>query len=360
MPGPSWDRLSRFECWCECWRHNDLLQAGSEPQWRLSENECFWENKPDPASLICRRKVFIGAKLILMPDEPQEQKPLPIWERFLGRPSIGFLFGLGGIVATLLTWYFYPKVDPTYRVWPVETVAKRESPRLTVEWDGKPIENLCICRIALWNNGKEPITQDKLPNSDPLRIVSNDVHILAIETANSSRQTLTFDTKIAEHADSVHIAIDGGDAMEKGDGAVFRILFTGNCKSAFTVAGRVIGSAGFQLVRAGTSYLQSVLALFWGIARIFLCGIFYPSHCGSLSSMGWCFNGSGANHYLHLHGRWILAVQMASRRPLFRLASTMSESRQIYPTLFTSFAVKTFDTDFRIKRQTHRSRDLPR
>jgi hypothetical protein len=152
-----------------------------------------------------------------------------------------------------VAWWFYPSVDPTYRAFPADTVARKESPRLAVTWDGAPIDNLCVSRVALWNAGRQPITQDKLPTSDPLRIVPTQaVRILAVDIANSSRPTLTLDTQIVAGI-YVQLSIHGGDAMEKGEGVAVRLLFTGDCKSDFQVAGRVIGSSRFRsVVREGS------------------------------------------------------------------------------------------------------------
>ena len=247
-----------------------------------------------------------------MVDEQLPEKPLPIWERFIGRPSIGFIVGLVGIVATIVTWWYYPTVDPQYRVFPADVVARRESPRLTVEWDGSPIDNLCVAKIALWNAGKEPITHDRLTDSDPLRIVpakrlslhtteqlgatdsvtsptpggKTYVHstemvietprLLAVETANSSRPTLKLNTQIAKSdgGDIVNLAIHGGDAIEKGEGVALRILFTGDCSAKFQVAGRVIGSGGFKPVMPKTySILSAVLLAICGLL-ILVVGIF--------------------------------------------------------------------------------------
>jgi hypothetical protein len=129
-------------------------------------------------------------------------------------------------------------------------VARRESPRLAVTWDGKPVDNLCVCRIGLWNEGNGPITQDRLPKSDPLRIVApKHTHILASEIANISRQNLPIEarpTTTTQGQDAVDVQITGGDALEKLDGVAVRVFFTGDCTATFRPQGRVIGApAGF-------------------------------------------------------------------------------------------------------------------
>jgi hypothetical protein len=209
---------------------------------------------PVRIKVFCFRKPMCGGKLIFMTNgsTPQEN-PLRKLERFLGRPLIVSLFGLVCMaIGVLATWYFTESIEPTYHAWPADTVARRESPRLTVAWDGTPIENLCVCRVALWNWGNKSITQDRFTTSDPLRIQpTKNIRILEVEMANSKRPTLTLDTQIvkSEGGDNVHLSIHGGDAFDKGEGVALRLLFTGDCKTDFIVTGRVTGTNGFQTTR---------------------------------------------------------------------------------------------------------------
>jgi hypothetical protein len=122
-----------------------------------------------------------------------------------------------------------------------------------MRWDNEPIDSLCVCRVAFWNDGKIPITQDRLPSSDPLRIVANKpVRILSIETVNTSRSTLSFNYTMRTGTQDVLLSIDGGDALERNDGVAVRLLFEGDCQTTkFQVAGRVIGSS--QLIDRTTT-----------------------------------------------------------------------------------------------------------
>jgi hypothetical protein len=184
-------------------------------------------------------------------------------------PTVGLAFGAVGIIATFLAyWLSLASVEPVYRVSGVEVMARKESPRLGVTWDGTPIGNLCVCRLAIWNNGKLPIRHSDLPASDPLRIVpTKTIQILAVEPVNLSRANLRLGVVInsgrkdAEPSPIVHsprtepitsvvyLNILGGDALERFDGAAFRVLFTGDCSATFRVEGRVVGTkSGFRLV----------------------------------------------------------------------------------------------------------------
>ncbi|MGA2435435.1 MAG: hypothetical protein ABSG25_09130, partial [Bryobacteraceae bacterium] len=153
--------------------------------------------------------------------------------------------GIAGLVAGgIFYWLSLKSVEPVYRVPSVEVVARKESPRLTMSWDGQPIEKLCVSRVEFWNKGKLPIRHDDLPSSDPLRIVATKpVRILSAETTNVSRNKLSFSLHVEPTA--VFIGINGDDALDRMDGGAIRVLFTGDCQTDFEVRGRVVGSSGF-------------------------------------------------------------------------------------------------------------------
>lgn len=150
-------------------------------------------------------------------------------------------------VGTMIGGYSlgYSSVAPVYKGFPSSVVAKRESPRLSVSWDGTPIESLCIGRVAFWNEGNAPIRMSDLPTSDPLRIVaSKPVRILSIEPTNASRNSLRIDPIISTDASGIaYLKVLEGEAMEEDDGVAYKILFTGSCADVvFSVSGRVIGA----------------------------------------------------------------------------------------------------------------------
>jgi hypothetical protein len=193
--------------------------------------------------------------------------------QFLANPITSVGIGIVGVVAA---WFFYllslSRITPVYRVSPVEVVARQESPRLSVAWEGHPIPNLCVCRVAFWNEGEIPLRSSDLPLSDPLRIVpTKNVHILTAEVSNVSRRTLSLNLSLTPTA--VLVGINGNDALEEMDGAAIRVLFTGDCGTDFDMRGRVIGVAsGFhrgiafrpipkwlRLVTAGIVVLMMIL-----------------------------------------------------------------------------------------------------
>ena len=152
-----------------------------------------------------------------------------------------------------------------------------------MKWDDIPIDDLCVCRIVLWNRGKTPLGQDRLPSSDPLRIVPDHaVRFLAVEPTNTSRPTLTLQTRIdnprapGAAGGQVLLGIAGGDALEQDEGVAVRVLFAGNCAfTGFSVPGRVIRAPkGFRksnegLARSAWSEPQSSGAVYMFAALTF-------------------------------------------------------------------------------------------
>ena len=84
-----------------------------------------------------------------------------------------------------------------------------------------------------------------------MRIVpSEKVSILAVQMLKTSRPSLRFDTIIETSPDGIGgvlIKIKGDEALEKFDGALFHILFSGSQNINWKVIGRIKGAPeGFQ------------------------------------------------------------------------------------------------------------------
>ncbi len=190
----------------------------------------------------------------------------------VSHPILVFGLTLLGITISIATWWFTrATVDPVFQAYPVDTVARKESPRLSVLWDGRQVSNLCVTKVALWNEGAVALSQDRFPASDPLRISTpSNIEILAVELANSSRKTLRMSPLIASDKREVTITIDGGDALERGDGIAFRLLFTGDCQStSFLLLGRVVGSKyGFR-----RSHKNAIYSEFWSVILLISGGV---------------------------------------------------------------------------------------
>jgi hypothetical protein len=90
-------------------------------------------------------------------------------------------------------------------------------------------------------------------SSDPVRVIpSEKVNILAVQVLKTSRPSLRFDINVGKNAGNIEcimIDIKGDEALEKFDGGLFHILFSGSKETNWKVVGRVKGAKeGFQAV----------------------------------------------------------------------------------------------------------------
>jgi hypothetical protein len=159
-----------------------------------------------------------------------------------------------GILVTLTVYLLSRKEkDPVFTISPPDLVAQTVSgeDRLKIMWENKELHNAASVKVAIWNDGSQFIDKNDFASIDPIRILpSEKVSILAVEMLKTSRQNLRFDTNIETSPDgigSVLIKIKGDEALEKFDGALFHILFSGSQNINWKVIGRIKGAPeGFQ------------------------------------------------------------------------------------------------------------------
>lgn len=172
--------------------------------------------------------------------------------RTLKHPATGSAVGVVGLISGFL-FYESSRAEkvPVYAVSPTEVLAASGdlSSNLGIYWQGKQVPNVCLKRIALWNEGSLPITSSDLPEADPLRLVpSKTVDILFVQVAGISRRRLKFATRIVTDAESkrpvVYLGIVGGDGLEKMDGGELQVVYSGDRDTEFRVEGRVVGVPG--------------------------------------------------------------------------------------------------------------------
>jgi hypothetical protein len=171
-----------------------------------------------------------------------------------GRASAGILrhvptvVGIAlAVLGIILTVRSTARAKPVYTVGEPKLVAQTlaEEDRLTLLWDGGKIKNAASVNIAMWNSGSRFIDKSDIPGDNPLRIMpSEPVDILSVVVLMTSRQGLQFAPRVEAGPggqESIVIGIDGDEALEKGDGAVFHVLFSGTIRCDWSLAGRVKG-----------------------------------------------------------------------------------------------------------------------
>jgi len=186
------------------------------------------------------------------------KRRIPAWcVKVLKRHALVVILTIVGIVVGVCLYYSGQQSKmPKYSVRQSQLVAKitEQEPRLQLLWESKPIANAASVGIAIWNAGDMYFGNESLSEADPVRIVSDeDVRILAVNQIARSRDTLEFEYRIVqlngEKQDTILVRLANDDALEKRDGALFYVLFTGSVEADWKVIGRVKGAPkGFQEV----------------------------------------------------------------------------------------------------------------
>jgi hypothetical protein len=159
-----------------------------------------------------------------------------------------------GILVTLSVYLLSRKEkEPVFTISPPDLVAQTVpgEDKLKIIWENKEIQNAASVKVAIWNAGSQFIDKNDFASTEPMRLVPFEkVSILAVQMLKTSRPNLRFDTTIETSPDgfgSVLIKIKGDEALEKFDGALFHILFSGSQNINWKVIGRIKGAPeGFQ------------------------------------------------------------------------------------------------------------------
>ena len=191
------------------------------------------------------------------------------------------------IAITAAFFYFVERkeIEHRYSVSPIELIAEQldDSPNFKILWDDEEIQNIKSVKIAFWNAGKQYISKDNISETNPLGIsIPSGAKILYAEFIKTSRSDLDLNTSYNPSniaPQFIEIEIIGDEAIEKNDGGVIKILFTGDTKDDFALTGRIFGSQnGFKEMGWQVSddkktasfaiYGTLMMAVFWGFSGI--------------------------------------------------------------------------------------------
>lgn len=194
-----------------------------------------------------------------MDEHPQTQRSMI--HRIIWHPVTQLL--VGALIAIGLFYLVERKeIEPRYAVSEPELIAEQttDAPRLTLYWDGEEIKNAYSVKIAVWNAGRQYLDNNSISETDPLRVICpSGVKILYADFIKISRAHLELNAVDATNTgtNAIYIQIVGDEALEKNDGGILKILFTGGETDGFVVTGRIKGSKqGF--VRTKWSSTQQI------------------------------------------------------------------------------------------------------
>jgi hypothetical protein len=150
---------------------------------------------------------------------------------------------VGLLVSVLLFELSQTKKQPVYAVSSPELIASTPDPtHLSILWNGESVPNVYRVSIAFWNSGTQYIDSGDLSSADPWRIVLSGSKSQVLSATVTSRSRSTLHIEVVPKTPIVGLILTGDDALEKNDGAVVQLLYTGVRQISVTINGRVKGS----------------------------------------------------------------------------------------------------------------------
>ena len=102
---------------------------------------------------------------------------------------------------------------------------KRKLEKLSVTYNGRQIDNLCVSRFTIWNSGNTTLNNNDMVVSKELTITADDEStLLDVELIACSEETNKFSVQLIDE----HTAKVLFDYADKREGVVIQILHTGN------------------------------------------------------------------------------------------------------------------------------------
>jgi hypothetical protein len=185
------------------------------------------------------------------------------------------------IVTIWLTIALMKKRKLLYHEYDVRTTVfqtEEAGSELTALYEGQQIEDdVTGVQIAIWNDGDKPIRSEHVLQ-DAKIVADDDAHILEPRLVERSRDVTGFE--ISSTSDQ-EVAFSW-DILEKGDGGVVQVLYSGNPYSEFKVEGvveeqgEVYNSHSEGLVnKENALYLSSLFIAFTFLSFVLLIPDYY-------------------------------------------------------------------------------------
>ncbi|MCL5247721.1 hypothetical protein M4I21_18050 [Cellulophaga sp. 20_2_10] len=186
-------------------------------------------------------------------------------------------------ISLIISYFFYvlssKNKEPLYNISDSQLVAQNlNESNISIKWKDSLIKNIYSINIKIWNNGDDIIDYSDFVANKPLTLYNEGkVKILKISSIKSSRPNIKFKPKILN--DSIIFSLSNKEALEKGDGEMFSVLYSNINEEKWILKSRIKGAKygfGFQEVSSlnsnkgkVTTYITVVLVLII-ILRIFI------------------------------------------------------------------------------------------
>lgn len=179
------------------------------------------------------------------------------------------MIGLVGVGATVGVYLVTRSVKrPCWSVHTVDLVTKSTAQLrgLTITFNGKPVSDLSVSRVVLFNAGREPIRRQDLAPAAPLALeVPRDVTMLDAALVSENNRVNRIGVRF-EPANNR--ALVDFDYLSTNDGAVFDVVHYGGGQPMAVVGGVVIGARVRQLSVAKPDPVGKVLSWLAGAISV--------------------------------------------------------------------------------------------
>lgn len=202
-------------------------------------------------------------------------KSVNIFYKFIKSPITAIFISL------IIGYFFYvlssKNKEPLYNISDSRLVAQNlNESNISIKWKDSLIKNIYSIDIRIWNNGNDIIDYSDFVENKPLTLYNKGkVKILKISSIKSSRPNIKFTPRMFN--DSIIFSLSNKEALEKGDGEIFSILYSNINEEKWILKSRIKGSKygfGFKEVSSLNNKGKFTTYITIGLVLIIILRIF--------------------------------------------------------------------------------------
>lgn len=167
-------------------------------------------------------------------------------ESFVVNPWFVLVSFLIAIISIILAFIFHSKSKkvklPYYSIRSINIVRDliKKIEDLDILYDGQPVENLTITKIAFWNGGSDTINNQDIAVADPLTIVVKDnLRILDANILYTKNQANKLSLITSNDQSKINLIFD---FIDKDEGVVIQLIHTGKSDEDIELCGTIKGA----------------------------------------------------------------------------------------------------------------------
>lgn len=172
-------------------------------------------------------------------------------------------------LSIIIGYFFYvlssKSKEPLYNISDSHLIAENlNESKISILWEDSLVKNIYSINLRIWNNGDNIIDYSDFVENKPLTLYNEGkVKILKISSKKSSRTNIKFIPKVFK--DSIIFSLSNKEALEKGDGEIFSVLYSNINEEKWILKSRIKGSKygfGFKEVSSLNSNKGKITTYF--------------------------------------------------------------------------------------------------